>query len=63
MPTYRLTVQETVWHTFEFKTDVDLDVDAVRDFFYNMEEDEQKAALRGTESFEWTVDEVEKLED
>jgi hypothetical protein len=61
MPKYKLTVKETVWHTFVFVSG-ETEREDVVDYFYEMEPDEQEAAKRSSESYEWEVEEIEVME-
>jgi hypothetical protein len=61
MPKYKLTVRETVWHTFVFET-AETEPDDVAAYFYEMSFEEQEAAKVSSDSFDWEVDEIERLE-
>ena len=61
MPKYKLTVKETVWHTFVFVSG-ETEREDVVDYFYEMDPDEHEAAKRSSESYEWEVEEIEVME-
>lgn len=60
MAKYRLTVREDVWHTYEIDTDL-TGHDEISSLFYDMDPEDQKNALRFSESFCWEVEEVEEI--
>jgi hypothetical protein len=57
---YKVTVKQTVWHTYIFESG-ETDANGVADYFYEMEPEEQDAAKHSSESYEWEIDNIELL--
>ena len=59
MKRYKITTRETLWTYYEISVPDDC-TDPVQ-FFYDMDEDDQMAAMVDTEGGEWEVDDHEEI--
>lgn len=61
MPKYKVTMRETIWNTYVFESGESDEQDAYERFLA-MTHEEQEAAKVSVESYEWELDEIERVE-
>lgn len=63
MAKYSFELTETFYHTYEIDIPDDVPEEELEDYFYALNEEQQKAGLVNTESFTWEISSVEKIKD
>jgi len=58
---YKITMKETFWNTYVFESGESDEQDAY-EHFLEMTHEEQEAAKVLVESYEWEMDEIERVE-
>ena len=61
MAKWRFELRETVYHTYEIELPDDIQEGEIEEYFYDLEEEDQKKGLVSSESFSWEITEVKQV--